>query len=362
MTTKKHILIVDDCFINRGITASILKDHGYSVSIADDGHVALDALKTLEPDLILLDVVMPGMNGLEVCRQIKLEDRLKEIPVIFVTTKNEPDDIVEGFKVGGVDYITKPFIRNELLIRVENHLELAGSKKKILEMNQTRDRLYSILAHDIRSPLSSISMVVSTINHKLIDPSSDAFYEIISDVDKSTKNTLSLLENLLIWTKSQSGAISFSYEQNNVFKLIRDCVDLLQGNAKAKKISMEVDVDENSYAFFDEVTVNAVFRNLISNSIKFTPESGTIRISSMMQENEIEIKIEDSGIGMSEEVIKRIFIENQHYTTNGTNNEVGSGLGLFMVKDFVQRNNGRLKVLSEKGKGTQIIVYLPLEI
>lgn len=360
MATKKHILLVDDCFINCGITASILRDEGYSVSIASDGQIALDFLQKQEPDLILLDVVMPGMNGLEVCRQIKLVDRLKDIPVIFVTNKKHPDDIVEGFKVGGVDYITKPFIRNELLIRVENHIELADSKKKILEMNQTRDKLYSILAHDIRSPLSSISMVVSTINHKLIDPSSDAFYEIISDVDKSTKNTLSLLENLLVWTKSQSGTISFLYEHNNLLKLIQDCVGLLDGNAKAKKISIDIDVDENTYAYFDEVTVNAVFRNILSNSIKFTPEHGTISIVSRQLENEQEISFQDSGIGMSEDVIRRIFVENQHYTTNGTNNEVGSGLGLFMVKDLIQKNNGRLSVASEKGKGTLISVFLPI--
>ncbi|HEY4785580.1 MAG TPA: response regulator, partial [Bacteroidales bacterium] len=150
MDNKKDlILIVDDNLKNLEVLTKILKEEGFLISLAQDGGEALDQLNNITPDLILLDIMMPEMNGLEVCRRIKQNDKLKEIPVIFVTAKNQTEDLVEGFKAGGVDYISKPFQRDELLVRIKNHLELTGSRKRIIALNRTRDKIYSIIAHDI---------------------------------------------------------------------------------------------------------------------------------------------------------------------------------------------------------------------
>lgn len=273
---------------------------------------------------------------------------------------SQTEDLVEGFIVGGVDYITKPFKREELLIRVNNHLELAGSRKKIVEMNKTRDKLYSIIAHDIYSPLSNISMVVQAITDKVISPTGDEFGEIISDLGKSTKSTINLLENLLKWANVQSNTISLSPKLVAVHSVIEECIQLLEGNARHKNISIELNIPDSIEAYFDEVTIHTVFRNLIANAIKFTPENGIIKICSSINKGFAEIMVKDNGIGMPETILNKIFKDNVHHTSLGTNKEQGSGLGLFMVKDFVEKNNGKINVKSKSGEGTEITIFLPL--
>jgi two-component system sensor histidine kinase/response regulator len=273
---------------------------------------------------------------------------------------NQTEDLVEGFIVGGVDYITKPFQREELLIRVKNHLELAGSRKKIIEMNKNRDKLYSIIAHDIYSPLSNLSMLIKALADKAISPTCDEFDEIIGDLDKSTNSTISLLKNLLKWANMQSDTISLSPNFMDLYPLLLECTQLLQGNANSKTIKVELDVPVELQAYFDEVTIHTVFRNLIANAIKFTPKNGTIRIFSSVDSKFVGITVKDNGIGMQEDVIAKIFKDNVHHTSLGTNKEQGSGLGLLMVKDFVNRNKGQLEVKSEPEEGTEITVFLPL--
>ena len=175
----KFILIVDDNLKNLQLTATLLKGEGYLLSLAEDAGSALAQLESFVPDLILLDVMMPGIDGFELCRIIKKNEKFREIPVIFLTAKNQAEDLADGFNAGGVDYLSKPFNRLELLMRVKNHLELSHSRKKILEMNKTRDKLYSIIAHDIRSPFSSITLTVSAIANGYLEPDSEDFKEII---------------------------------------------------------------------------------------------------------------------------------------------------------------------------------------
>ncbi|MFW5777932.1 MAG: response regulator, partial [Bacteroidota bacterium] len=155
MDKKITILIVDDNHQNLRVVSSFLKDKNYNLALATSGEKTLELLEKIHTDLILLDIMMPEMDGLETCRILKENPKTADIPVIFLTAKNQTEDIVEGFKAGGVDYITKPFNREELLVRIKNHVDLAKAKNKIIEMNNTRDKLYSIIAHDIKSPLNS---------------------------------------------------------------------------------------------------------------------------------------------------------------------------------------------------------------
>ena len=356
----KHILIIDDNRNNLQLTAGILRDENFLVSLATDGQEALVLMEEEIPDLILLDIMMPDMNGFEVCRRIKKNERFNELPIIFLTARNQTEDLVEGFKAGGVDYLTKPFNRDELLIRVKNHLELAGSRKEIIEMNRTRDKLYSIIAHDLRSPFSNLKLLTSAITGGQLDPSSSDFMDIMNDLEKSAFATSLLLDNLLEWTKRQSQSVPFLPRLTSVSPLIAEGVLFLESNAKNKKITVELDVPEDIQAYFDTLTINTVFRNLISNAIKFTPENGTIKISSGKNEKYIDIRIMDTGVGMSEEIIQLIFEDHEPHSSPGTENERGSGLGLQMVKEFVEKNNGKLSVDSTPGKGTQITVSLPL--
>lgn len=357
----KYILIVDDNVKNLQLTASLLKDNGYLISLAQDAEAALIQLNELIPDLILLDVMMPGTDGFELCKIIKKKEKLCDIPVIFLTAKTETADLAEGFKAGGVDYITKPFNRDELLIRVKNHIELASSRKKIVEMNLMRDKLYSVIAHDIRSPISSISLTLSAIASGYLDPASEDFKNILIDLEKTANETNILLDNLLEFTRQQHQNASISPRHSAVYPVIMESVQLLKGNAEKKNITVNCDIPYEIVAYFDEVTMYAVFRNIIFNAIKFTPENGSVRIVAQLENDDVVIRISDTGIGISDEVLKKIFVKNEHFTSPGTNMEQGSGLGLYIVKDFINKNRGRLEIHSTPGKGTDILVLLPLQ-
>lgn len=356
----KHILIVDDNTNNLQVTAKLLRDCGYLISLAQDGQSALSMINEQKPDLILLDIMMPGMDGLEVCRILKKDENLKEIPVIFLTARTQTGDLVEGFNAGGVDYVSKPFNRDEILIRIKNHIELAGSRKKIFEMNKNRDKLYSIIAHDIRSPLSSILFMIEAIKKKLITPGSEDYDEMIDSLEKTTSETSMLLNNLLIWAKAQSQSVNLVPKVVNINTVLYECISLLKANASIKGISVNNYVTDNISAYFDEVTMHTVFRNVLSNAIKFTPQNGVISINASASGDKLILNFKDSGIGIAENVIEKIMVHNQHHTTVGTANEQGTGLGLFMVKDFVSRNNGTLDIKSKPGEGTEIIISLPL--
>lgn len=355
----RHILVVDDNVTNLQLTAAILKNEGFLISLAESGPAALEQLEKDRPSLILLDVMMPGMDGYQVCRVIKQNEKISEIPVIFLTAKNQTEDLVEGFNAGGVDYLTKPFNRQELLVRVRKHLELEASKRKIVEMNKTRNKLYSIIAHDIRSPFSAITQTINAIAEGYIDTGSEDFMQIMKDLEVTAGNTSVLLDNLLQWTKTQSESITISLKVTDLAYVLKDCIQLYRGNAEIKKIHLTLDVPQNLVSVCDEVTIHTVFRNLLSNAIKFTPQDGSITVTGKIEEDYVKVSVVDTGLGMTKEVVDKIFVRGEHHSSIGTGSESGTGLGLVMVKDFVQKNNGRLDIESEPGKGTTISVYIP---
>jgi two-component system sensor histidine kinase/response regulator len=342
-----HILVVDDVLTNLQITAQTLKEAGYKISLAESGESALNLLKQEMPDLILLDIMMPEMDGFEVCRHIKASEKLKDIPVIFITAINQNEDLVKGFNAGGVDYITKPFNHAELLIRVKNHLELSLSRKKLLETIKTRDKLYSIIAHDIRTPFNSIATMVDAVVNGIVDTQSAEFARMLKLLEKSSNETLTLLNNLLNWTKFQIGAINLNPRKLYINPVLADCIQLLSANAQLKSIMIEHIQTEEFMAYFDEITMHTVFRNILSNAIKFTCDQGIIKVWTEQRDNFMSVYFQDNGIGISYDVIQKIFNKNEPYTTRGTKNEQGSGLGLFLVKDLIEQNHGTIRVESQ---------------
>lgn len=358
---KQHLVyVIDDNPMNLLLTSKILESYGCETKTADSGAMALLLIREQKPDLILLDINMPNMDGYEVCRRIKTKKAWSDIPVIFLTANTQTENLVEGFEVGGVDYITKPFKREELWVRVNTHLELSESRKTILEMNRSRDHLYSIIAHDIRSPLSGILQTLEAIDQGYIGLKDEELKEIIKLLKERTKETSTLLNSLLQWTRIQTDGQHLVLKETDLFVLIQSCVDLLRPNAEQKQISIEVEVEENLRAWCDELSMHTVVRNLLSNAIKFTQREGTVRVCARLKDLQAEICVQDNGIGMSPETIERIFAKDQHYTSSGTDNEQGTGLGMMLVKEFVKKNKASLQVESELGKGSKFTVYLPL--
>lgn len=359
-TNEKIILIIDDNPMNLLLTSKILEGFGYQTRTAESGIEGLDKIEKEMPSLILLDISMPEMDGYEVCEEIKKHEKWNEIPIIFLTANTLTEDLVKGFEKGGVDYITKPFKSEELYVRVKTHLDLFESRNEILKMNRQRDKLYSIIAHDIRSPLSGILQTIDAIEQGFFDPTSNDFREIIHHLKERTRETSTLLTSLLQWSRVKSDKFEMHPTESNVYVIVSSCIQLLNANAENKNINIHFDSDEDAVAWCDEVSIHTVIRNLISNAIKFTNSNGSIWIRTKRDDCKLRIEIVDTGVGMAEETIKKIFDKNEHFTSTGTNNEQGTGLGLMIVKEFVEKNNGVLKVESVIGKGSTFVIELPV--
>lgn len=360
------ILVVDDNKENLKVVSNFLKEKGYRIALSLNADDALKILQEHPIDLILLDIMMPGTDGYTLCKTLKANAQLKEIPVIFLTAKTDTADLVQGFRVGGVDYITKPFQKEELLVRVKNQIDLSHAKQQIQEqanqiltINKTKDRLYSVIAHDIKSPFANISMLLSTIAEGYLKPGTEEYDEILQSLNTSTKETYALLENLLRWTRAQTGDLDCVPEKVSVQELAENITRHLSPNAKKKNITLELLIEDGLHCFADNMMMQSIVQNLVSNAIKFTPENGAIIVSGARQKDQVRIAVKDNGVGISEVNLKKLFSSDGHFTTTGTNNEKGSGLGLLLVNDFVKRNKGSLKVESEAGKGSTFTLYLP---
>ncbi len=354
------ILIIDDNPMNLLLTSKILESEGYRTKTAQSGFEGISMLEEELPSLILLDISMPDMDGYQVCELLKANEKWKEIPVIFLTANMLTEDVVKGFKKGGVDYITKPFKSEELFVRLNTHLELAESRRKIMEMNYNRDKLYSIISHDIRSPLSGILQTLDAIDQGFIAPTDDDFTEIIKHLKDRTKETHTLLSSLLQWTKIQTDNLSLELTMVELNFLLRTCVQLLQAIAEAKQIRINIQ-EGKYYAICDEMSMQTVFRNLISNAVKFTKSGGVVDIRFEDSPTSVKVIIADNGIGMSQDVMQRIFINDEHFSTSGTGNEQGTGLGLMLVKDFIKKNKAKIEVDSKLGLGTIFTIEIPKE-
>jgi two-component system sensor histidine kinase/response regulator len=365
--TKPKVLVVDDSEFELQLVDFILQEKNYQTVLAGNGSDALLILENLTPDLILLDIMLPDFDGFEVCKRIKAIDKLKDIPVIFFTSLSNIDDIVKGFEAGGVDYVTKPFNTDELLVRIKNHLDLINSKRKIelqarelSQANALKDKMFSVISHDLRSPVSSIKLALDFISKGLVKPTDELFNETINDLVKTTDEAYILLENLLGWAKSQSNILNVFPESLDLKPLASNIAGLLKLTSENKKIRIENNIPEGITVFADIQMIQSVLRNLLSNALKFTPENGSVEMSAVEMNTEVKVSIKDSGVGISESNLKRIFDQDQPLKTTGTNKESGSGLGLILCKDFVEKTGGRIWVESEEGKGSTFIFTIPL--
>jgi two-component system sensor histidine kinase/response regulator len=360
------VLIVDDNSNNLKIIAITLRELNYRLVIATNGQSAIEMVDKTRPDLVLLDIMMPGMDGYETCEIIKSKKENENLPIIFLTALNEKANIIKGFEVGGVDYITKPFNKEELISRVETHLELKFTQdalkkntKYLYELNSLKDKMFSVIGHDLRSPLGSVKMTLEFLSETISEASREELQTTVDFLLKTTNEAFSLLDNLLGWGRAQSGNISINKEKVNLADLVNSVYLIHKKNIGAKNIEFLNNVEKGTTICADLNTITAVLRNLLSNAIKFTPNYGSIIISSVNLENLVRIEVKDTGVGIPVENIPKLFDSTQHLTTYGTNSESGSGLGLNLCYDFVKRNDGEISVKSETGKGTSFYIDLP---
>lgn len=367
---KPLILIVDDTPKNIQVLGKTLHDIGYNVSIATSGGQALESVKKESPDLILLDIQMPEMDGFEVCKILKKNPDTKEIPVIFLTAVIESEKIVLGFELGAVDYITKPFHTAELTMRVATHIEIKQSREKIKksneqlkELNATKDKFFRIIAHDLRNPFVGIIGLSENMKNSLIKEKKEGlekFFKYTEIINTSSKSAASLLENLLEWARSQTGEINLNPKNISINDLFNKNVQIVSAMAIKKNITIEIAQMNNEIAYTDELLVNTILRNLLTNAIKFTYAGGKVILSTETKKDFLEISVSDTGVGIEPGNIDKIFKIDSKFSNLGTEKEKGTGLGLILCKEFVEKQGGTIWVESELEKGSKFTFSLPL--
>lgn len=356
------ILIVDDVAKNINLLGMILRKEGYKIAFANNGKKAIETARNIIPDLILLDVMMPELDGFDTCEILKSDDKTKDIPIIFLTAKTDAESIVKGFEVGGADYVLKPFNQLELLSRMKHHLHLKTYQDSLIKANtelntnlQNRNKMISILSHDLRSPLAGVISLSDVMIYHYDKISEDEKKEYLQEFNKSLKSQLQLLEELLSWARLQNSDNEITMDDYRLHDEVDGVLNHLITTATNKGVNINNNIDESLVAFYDSSLINSVVRNIVSNAIKFTPHDGEIHIDAeIIEDNFINVKIKDTGIGMPQSIIERLFQFGENISRRGTENEKGSGFGLILCKEMVEKNNGKIKVSSKESEGTLV--------
>jgi two-component system sensor histidine kinase/response regulator len=356
------ILIVDDVTRNLQVLGSFLREAHFDVSAATSGKQALEIAADVNPDLILLDIMMPEMDGFETCRRFKASERMRDIPVIFLTAKTAEEDIVHGFELGAVDYITKPFRRQELLERVRVHVDLRRSRLELARALRDKDKLFSIIAHDLRGPLGSFMSIADYITEHLDEVEIEEIKPLFREMRQTSRGVYALLENLLEWSRIQLGTISFT---PSMFTLrgVAESVEAVLGSQVAhKQLTIENLIPRDIVVKADQHMISTVLRNLVSNAIKYTARGGRIFLEAARNpsSSHVTVYVRDTGVGMSEELLQALFSGSQIHSMPGTEKEKGTGLGMMLCREMIAMHGQQLHVESVIGEGSSFSFTLEL--
>lgn len=420
-THKGDILVVDDKPDNLRLLTFLLSKNGYKVQQATSGQMAIEAVQSHPPDLILLDILMPNMNGYEVCSQLKALASTADIPVIFLSALSDVFDKVKAFEVGGVDYITKPFHLQEILARVENHLivrrqqamlqqeirdrqkaeialqeanltleqrvqertaelgsvilklqvEVEERKKaenrvqqsleRERELSDLRSRLIATLSHEFRTPLSLIVMASEAIEYRYdrLDPPTRErkFNQIRVSVERITQ----ILDDALMSNEAESGELSYYPLPIDLTEFCQNIMTKYQEiNQDTHSITLDSNIPSHTSIYLDPSLFSQIISRLIANSIRYSPQGGNIRLELTLLGSECVMQIHDRGIGIPEADRTNIF--EKFYRASNANTipgTPGTGLGLAIVKQAVELHGGTISVESEVNKGTTFTISLP---
>ena len=361
------ILIVDDVVSNVLLLKILLTNEKFQVCTANNGTSCIEMTRKEHPDLILLDVMMPDMNGFDTATILKKDDSTKDIPIIFLTALNTPQDLVHGFQVGASDFLTKPFNKEELVMRVTQQISLVAAKRLIEKQNEelratlsNRDKMYSVIAHDLRSPMASIRMVLNLVVASASPETVGAeLYTLLDQANRESEEVHDLLDNLLKWTKSQTGRLTVVKQELDLSDIIPGVVEIFETIAQTKRIKLDYQPTGGALKVeADNDMMKTVVRNFLSNAIKFSPEDSTIEIIMAQEGDFAKVSVRDHGVGIAADRLESIFHKGE--TTYGTGGEEGSGLGLQLCQDFARKNGGDCTVESVEGEGSTFSVLIPL--
>jgi two-component system, sensor histidine kinase and response regulator len=357
-----RILVVDDQPANIQIVGAVLGKLGHEIIPASDGATALKRVALRLPDLILLDLLMPGMNGFEVCLQLKLNPDWKEIPVIFLSAADDKDMIVRALNSGGVDYITKPFNQAELISRVRTQLALKTAHDRLKQLAEDKDELLGILAHDLKNYLGGINMSADLMSGQIQSFNDERLTQLTDNMVRSSALAMAFVKEFLANSATDHGFI-LKPTFVNLTEIATAAVGQHQEAARRKKMKIQTDFPaEAVIARADISALDQVLDNLISNALKFSPPGKKIFISVRPAGNRAECVVRDEGPGFTAGDKEKMFRRYGRLSARPTGGEPSTGLGLSIVRKLVQAMKGELLCESNPEQGAAFIIRLPRSV
>jgi two-component system sensor histidine kinase/response regulator len=352
---KAQILIVDDEPANQFLLDGLLQENGFDVIAVSSGIECLDTLKNCRPDLILMDIMMPKMTGIEALREISKDEKLKQIPVLMVSAKTSTEDIKEALELGAIDYIKKPFDEIELLARIHVGLRIKFNEDQLRQMIAQRNDFVRIISHDLRSPFTAIHGLAELLlpGENLTPDQKESIGYIIESIQFSND----YFNKLLNWAMLESHDLKLSIERYRLKELIGAVFSIFEKKAIAKNIVLENLVSESFEIEIDKTFFRQVLANLINNSIKFTNTNGTIKCSSKSLNEGFQISIIDNGVGMPEgSTPESLFSQYAAKSQRGTQGEKGTGIGLQICNKILNAHNFNFTFRRLSPSGTEFII------
>lgn len=366
----RRVLVVDDDRLNIRILGGILRSEGYVLADADTGERALTVIETFKPHLVLLDVMMPGIDGYETCRRIRSKYGEQGPPVIFITAKAEADDVVEGLDAGAVDYLTKPFRAKEVQARIRSHLQnqLLDEQKQLLveqlsRANAAKNRFLGMAAHDLRNPLASIRGLAEFLNDGSMGKLTEEQLDLVRTILSASQSMLDLVNELLDVATIESGVLKLSVKATDLTALAQEAVAMI--NMEAAKKQTRVTLAAPSTALLvalDAAKIRQVIDNLLSNAVKFSPPGSAIQavVADSPATGECHFAVRDQGPGIPAGEKDKLFKDFSRLSNRPTGGEKSTGLGLAICRKIVDAHRGQITAENLPGRGCEFRVTLPL--
>jgi len=363
----RKLLLVDDDRLNLRILQGILQNEGYVLADADSAESALVKYDEFHPDLVLFDVVLPGINGFDACRELRKRHGAKAAPVIFITAKQESDAVVEGFSAGGVDYVMKPFRRKEVAARIRTHLQmrlLMDQQHTLVEQlsraNADKNKFLGMAAHDLRNPLASIRGLAEFLNDGTVGALTPDQRELVNLIHQASQSMVTLVNDLLDVATIESGELKLQPAPASLADLIEKSVTL-NALESARKHTRIVCTERPAAPpiTVDAEKIRQVIDNLLSNAVKYSPPASTIRVSLALKDDGTQvISVRDQGPGIPENERDRLFKDFGRLSAVPTGGEKSTGLGLAICRKIVEAHHGAIVAENHPAGGCEFRVLL----